>query len=135
MGAPGYLVASALRAVVAQRPVRRVCEHCACETAPDEGQATWLSVLSGEAPGQHRYRKGRGCQSCNFTGYAGRIGVYELLELDQSMMDALRRNDAEGLPGGTGARALPPLAPDGARLCPRGITSVDEVLRLAEDPG
>ena len=76
-------------------------------------------MLSGEAPGQHRYRKGRGCQSCNPTGYAGRIGVYELLELDQSMMDALRRNDAEGLPGGTGARALPPW-PDGARLCPRG---------------
>ncbi|MGL5566510.1 MAG: MSHA fimbrial ATPase MshE, partial [Plesiomonas sp.] len=96
MGAPGYLVASALRAVVAQRLVRRVCEHCVEEKAPDEGQATWLTVLSGEAPGQHNYHKGRGCQSCNFTGYSGRIGVYELLELDQPMMDALRRNDAEG---------------------------------------
>ena len=136
MGAPGYLVASALRAVVAQRLVRRVCEHCACETAPDEGQATWLSVLSGEAPGQHRYRKGRGCQSCNFTGYAGRIGVYELLELDQPMMDALRRNDAEGF-----ARAARehehyrPLALTALDYAREGITSVDEVLRLAEDLG
>ncbi len=95
-GAPGYLVASALRAVVAQRLVRRVCEHCVEEKVPDEGQATWLTVLSGEVPGQHVYHKGRGCQSCNFTGYAGRIGVYELLELDQPMMDSLRRNDAEG---------------------------------------
>ena len=136
MGAPGYLVASALRAVVAQRLVRRVCEYCACETAPDQGQATWLSVLSGEAPGQHLYRKGRGCQSCNFTGYSGRIGVYELLELDQPMMDALRRNDAEGF-----ARAARehehyrPLALTALDYAREGITSVDEVLRLAEDLG
>ncbi|NEX89547.1 type II/IV secretion system protein [Aeromonas rivipollensis] len=136
MGAPGYLVASALRAVVAQRLVRRVCEHCACETAPDQGQATWLTMLSGEAPGQHLYRKGRGCQSCNFTGYAGRIGVYELLELDQPMMDALRRNDAEGF-----ARAARehehyrPLALTALDYAREGITSVDEVLRLAEDLG
>ncbi|MFM4829039.1 MSHA fimbrial ATPase MshE [Aeromonas rivipollensis] len=136
MGAPGYLVASALRAVVAQRLVRRVCEHCACETAPDQGQATWLTMLSGEAPGQHLYRKGRGCQSCNFTGYSGRIGVYELLELDQPMMDALRRNDAEGF-----ARAARehehyrPLALTALDYAREGITSVDEVLRLAEDLG
>ena len=136
MGAPGYLVASALRAVVAQRLVRRVCEHCACETAPDEGQATWLSVLSGEAPGQHRYRKGRGCQSCNFTGYAGRIGVYELLELDQSMMDALRRNDAEGFARAARAHEhYRPLALTALDYAREGITSVDEVLRLAEDLG
>ncbi|MFM5138643.1 MSHA fimbrial ATPase MshE [Aeromonas rivipollensis] len=136
MGAPGYLVASALRAVVAQRLVRRLCEHCACETAPDQGQATWLTMLSGEAPGQHLYRKGRGCQSCNFTGYSGRIGVYELLELDQPMMDALRRNDAEGF-----ARAARehehyrPLALTALDYAREGITSVDEVLRLAEDLG
>ncbi|MEZ6930196.1 MSHA fimbrial ATPase MshE [Aeromonas sp. S16(2024)] len=136
MGAPGYLVASALRAVVAQRLVRRVCEHCACETAPDQGQATWLTMLSGEEPGQHLYRKGRGCQSCNFTGYSGRIGVYELLELDQPMMDALRRNDAEGF-----ARAARehehyrPLALTALDYAREGITSVDEVLRLAEDLG
>ena len=136
MGAPGYLVASALRAVVAQRLVRRVCEHCACETAPDEGQATWLSVLSGEAPGQHRYRKGRGCQSCNFTGYAGRIGVYELLELDQPMMDALRRNDAEGFARAARAHEhYRPLALTALDYAREGITSVDEVLRLAEDLG
>ena len=136
MGAPGYLVASALRAVVAQRLVRRVCEHCACETAPDEGQATWLSVLSGEAQGQHRYRKGRGCQSCNFTGYAGRIGVYELLELDQPMMDALRRNDAEGFARAARAHEhYRPLALTALDYAREGITSVDEVLRLAEDLG
>ena len=136
MGAPGYLVASALRAVVAQRLVRRVCEHCVEEKAPDEGQATWLTVLSGEAPGQHTYHKGRGCQSCNFTGYSGRIGVYELLELDQPMMDALRRNDAEGFAKAARQHEhYRPLALTALDYARQGITSVDEVLRLAEDLG
>ncbi|HHQ4899740.1 TPA: MSHA fimbrial ATPase MshE [Aeromonas veronii] len=136
MGAPGYLVASALRAVVAQRLVRRVCEHCVEEKAPDEGQATWLTVLSGEVPGQHTYHKGRGCQSCNFTGYSGRIGVYELLELDQLMMDALRRNDAEGFAKAARQHEhYRPLALTALDYARQGITSVDEVLRLAEDLG
>ncbi|MGI3151718.1 MSHA fimbrial ATPase MshE [Aeromonas veronii] len=136
MGAPGYLVASALRAVVAQRLVRRVCEHCVEEKASDEGQATWLTVLSGEAPGQHTYHKGRGCQSCNFTGYSGRIGVYELLELDQPMMDALRRNDAEGFAKAARQHEhYRPLALTALDYARQGITSVDEVLRLAEDLG
>ncbi|MFG0832680.1 MSHA fimbrial ATPase MshE [Aeromonas bivalvium] len=136
MGAPGYLVASALRAVVAQRLVRRVCEHCRETRAPDEGQGSWLTALSGEASGQYSYHKGRGCQSCNFTGYRGRVGVYELLELDQGMMDALRRNDAEGF--ARAARQHPhyrPLALTALDYARRGITSVDEVLRLAEDLG
>ncbi|MGC5425875.1 MSHA fimbrial ATPase MshE [Aeromonas veronii bv. sobria] len=136
MGAPGYLVASALRAVVAQRLVRRVCEHCVEEKAPDEGQVTWLTVLSGEVPGQHTYHKGRGCQSCNFTGYSGRIGVYELLELDQPMMDALRRNDAEGFAKAARQHEhYRPLALTALDYARQGITSVDEVLRLAEDLG
>ncbi|MFM5172603.1 MSHA fimbrial ATPase MshE [Aeromonas veronii] len=136
MGAPGYLVASALRAVVAQRLVRRVCEHCVEEKAPDEGQATWLTVLSGEALGQYTYHKGRGCQSCNFTGYSGRIGVYELLELDQPMMDALRRNDAEGFAKAARQHEhYRPLALTALDYARQGITSVDEVLRLAEDLG
>lgn len=136
MGAPGYLVASALRAVIAQRLVRRVCEHCVEEKAPDEGQATWLTVLSGEVPGQHTYHKGRGCQSCNFTGYSGRIGVYELLELDQPMMDALRRNDAEGFAKAARQHEhYRPLALTALDYARQGITSVDEVLRLAEDLG
>ncbi|MFM5403775.1 MSHA fimbrial ATPase MshE [Aeromonas veronii] len=136
MGAPGYLVASALRAVVAQRLVRRICEHCVEEKVPDEGQTTWLTVLSGETPGQHTYHKGRGCQSCNFTGYSGRIGVYELLELDQPMMDALRRNDAEGFAKAARQHEhYRPLALTALDYAREGITSVDEVLRLAEDLG
>lgn len=80
-----------------------------------------------------KFQHGRGCQSCNFTGYAGRIGVFELLELDLPMMDALRRNDPEAF-----ARAARehveyrPLVDMAFEYATQGITTVDEVLRLAE---
>ena len=133
MGAPGYLVASALRAIIAQRLVRRICRYCHEEHEVEAGEMIWLSNLFGEGVHAHRFHRGRGCQSCNFTGYAGRIGVFELLELDQPMMDALRRNDPEGF-----ARAARehveyrPLVAMAFEYATQGVTTIDEVLRLAE---
>ncbi|MER0433016.1 ATPase, T2SS/T4P/T4SS family [Aeromonas caviae] len=133
MGAQGYLVASALRAIIAQRLVRRICRYCHEEHEVDAGDRIWLVNLFGEGVHQMKFQHGRGCQSCNFTGYAGRIGVFELLELDLPMMDALRRNDPEAF-----ARAARehveyrPLVDMAFEYATQGITTVDEVLRLAE---
>ncbi|MDO2947632.1 GspE/PulE family protein [Aeromonas simiae] len=136
MGAPGYLVASAVRAVVAQRLIRRLCPHCRQDTKPDEMQSSWLCSQVKELPGEYLYYKGRGCQGCNFTGYRGRVGVYELLELDQPMMDALRRDDAEGFAHAARHSDLyRPLAMVALDYARQGLTSLDEVLRLAEDQG
>ena len=133
MGAPGYLVASALRAIVAQRLVRRICRDCHEPHPLDSSEEVWLNNLFGEAVKTHTFSHGRGCQSCNFTGYAGRIGVFELLELDESMMDALRRGDPEGFARAAREhveyRSLVEMALEYAG---KGITTVDEVLRLAE---
>ncbi|MGL4753526.1 MAG: GspE/PulE family protein, partial [Aeromonadaceae bacterium] len=133
MGAPGYLVASALRAIIAQRLVRRICRHCHEVHSVDASDMTWLVALFGESARQRTYHKGRGCQSCNFTGYTGRIGVFELLELDQPMMDALRGGDPEQF--ARAARNHPeykPLVTMAYEYATQGITTVDEVLRLAE---
>ena len=133
MGAQGYLVASALRAIVAQRLVRRICRYCHEVHEVDAGDRIWLVNLFGEGVHQQQFQRGRGCQSCNFTGYAGRIGVFELLELDLPMMDALRRGDPEAF-----ARAARehveyrPLVDMAFEYATQGITTVDEVLRLAE---
>ena len=133
MGAQGYLVASALRAIIAQRLVRRICRYCHEEHEVDAGDRIWLVNLFGEGVHQMKFQHGRGCQSCNFTGYAGRIGVFELLELDLPMMDALRRSDPEAF-----ARAARehveyrPLVDMAFEYATQGITTVDEVLRLAE---
>ncbi|EKO3914451.1 type II/IV secretion system protein, partial [Vibrio metschnikovii] len=88
MGAPGYLVASAVRAVVAQRLIRKVCPDCKTEETLDDARQQWLNV---RFPNQvsATFMRGRGCQNCNLTGYRGRIGVFEMLELEAHMMDAL----------------------------------------------
>lgn len=133
MGAPGYLVASALRAIVAQRLVRRVCRHCHTVHEVDAADMTWLVSLFGDVASQQTFYRGRGCQSCNFTGYTGRIGVFELLELDQSMMDALRGGDPEQFARAARNHAeYKPLVTMAYEYATQGMTTVDEVLRLAE---
>jgi MSHA biogenesis protein MshE len=133
MKAPGYLVASGLRAIVAQRLVRRVCHKCSQPYQPDDGEHSWLEHLSGVNTRVMQFKKGSGCHNCNFTGYQGRIGVYELLELDLPMMDALRSNDAESFArAARESKNYRPLVNVALDYAGQGITSLDEVLRLAE---
>ncbi|EKO3566345.1 type II/IV secretion system protein [Vibrio metschnikovii] len=132
MGAPGYLVASAVRAVVAQRLIRKVCPDCKTEETLDDARQQWLNV---RFPNQvsATFRRGRGCQSCNLTGYRGRIGVFEMLELEAHMMDALRSNDAVGFAEEARASAgYKPLLASAMDLALQGIVSLDEVMALGE---
>ncbi|MBC3621031.1 GspE/PulE family protein [Vibrio metschnikovii] len=132
MGAPGYLVASAVRAVVAQRLIRKVCPDCKTEETLDAARQQWLNV---RFPNQvsATFMRGRGCQSCNLTGYRGRIGVFEMLELEAHMMDALRTNDAVGFAEAARASAgYKPLLASAMDLALQGIVSLDEVMALGE---
>ncbi|NOH68503.1 GspE/PulE family protein [Vibrio rotiferianus] len=132
MGAPGYLVASAVRAVVAQRLVRRVCPDCKTEDVVDESRQQWLS---GRFPNQSNavFHKGKGCQNCNLTGYRGRIGVFEMLELEHEMMDKLRANDAVGFAqAARQSTSYKPLLASAMELALQGIVSLDEVMALGE---
>ncbi|XAG16003.1 GspE/PulE family protein [Vibrio metschnikovii] len=132
MGAPGYLVASAVRAVVAQRLIRKVCPDCKTEETLDDARQQWLNV---RFPNQvsATFVRGRGCQSCNLTGYRGRIGVFEMLELEAHMMDALRSNDAVGFAEAARASAgYKPLLASAMDLALQGIVSLDEVMALGE---
>ena len=132
MGAPSYLVAAALRGVIAQRLVRRVCERCAQDDTPDEAQRAILEHLEKGSCDQP-FKKGVGCQNCNHTGYRGRIGVFELLEMNSAMMEALRQEDtqrfAEAAKNAKGYRSMANVALDFAK---QGVTSIDEVLFIAE---
>ena len=132
MQAPGYLVASAVRAVLAQRLVRRVCRDCAQDAVLEDEQKVWLQArhLGHDLP---VFKLGQGCQSCNFTGYKGRIGVFELLEMDQPMMDALRNNNAVLFSQiARESKGYKPLVQSAMELALDGITSLDEVMMLAE---
>ncbi|HIF9113655.1 TPA: GspE/PulE family protein [Photobacterium damselae] len=132
MEAPGYLVASAVRAVLAQRLVRRICPECKEPVALAPQQQVWLESCYPQLS-QHTFHYGRGCQSCNFSGYRGRIGVFELLEIDMPMMDALRDNNAV-LFGqlARNSQSYKPLIESAMELAMAGTTSIDEVLILGE---
>nr|WP_214649815.1 GspE/PulE family protein [Vibrio anguillarum] len=132
MGAPGYLVASAVRAVVAQRLVRKVCPDCKAVDEVDEARKQWLTV---RFPNQVEaaFTRGRGCQNCNLTGYRGRIGVFEMLELEHEMMDALRANDAVSFAqAARQSKQYKPLLASAMELALQGVVSLDEVMSLSE---
>ncbi|WP_341502859.1 ATPase, T2SS/T4P/T4SS family [Gallaecimonas sp. GXIMD4217] len=133
MGAAGYMVASALRAVLAQRLVRRLCQQCREEVSADPQDLVLLERLWGRPLAGQRFYRGRGCQSCNHTGYRGRIGIFELLELDAPMVEALRREDPEAFAAAAQAAAgYVPLAKAAMEYTLDGTTSVSEVLRLVD---
>ena len=134
MGVPGYLLASSLLAIVAQRLVRRVCQHCAEPYQPDDLQRAWLEAMGQENEQVDGLRHGRGCNHCGNSGYRGRIGVYELLELDRELVSALRREDLEGF--GQAARSsskFVPLAQVVLGYALQGLTSIDEAIRITGD--
>jgi MSHA biogenesis protein MshE len=135
MGVDHYLVASSLRAVMAQRLVKRLCDHCQEAHELEEQERSWLLSMDEASVGIN-YKQGRGCHHCNNTGYSGRIGIYELLEMDEAMISAMRENSAEGF--AQAAKAHPrfrPLALCALDYARQGITSLDEVFRVSASLG
>jgi len=93
MGVPRFMVATSLQVVLAQRLVRLVCESCAenYELKPFEHE--WLRLELNDAVDQFQYKHGRGCTNCNGTGYQGRMGIYEMLEMNFEMVEAANHHD------------------------------------------
>jgi general secretion pathway protein E len=124
-----YLVASTVDAVLAQRLVRVICANCKTETRPDKAASRRLDV---EALGLTRVWKGAGCDACRGTGYRGRTGVYELLVMDNELrLEVQRRRGSEELRAMAVAKGMRTLLDDGVRAAREGITTIDEVLRVA----
>jgi MSHA biogenesis protein MshE len=117
MGAPGYMVATSIHAVIAQRLVRLVCESCSTEHQPDAYEGRWLEATMGPEWQAKKYRRGRGCSHCNGSGYAGRSGVYEMLEMTPELVRAANRSD-------------PNLFIETARRVMKGQTLTDHALAL-----
>jgi MSHA biogenesis protein MshE len=135
MGVDHYLVASSLRAVMAQRLIKRLCEHCQENHELEEQERAWLMSMTEDSL-LTSYKKGRGCHHCNNTGYSGRMGIYELLEMDDGMITAMRRNSADEF--ASAAKAHPrfrPLALCALDYARQGITSLDEVFRISASLG
>ena len=132
MGADGYLAASALRLVIAQRLVRRICDHCKVVHEPDLAERSFIAGLATTEVRAAFYR-GNGCPQCNNTGYFGRIGIYELLSINEAMADALRRADVVDFT--RAAMESPdywPLSASALEYAAQGVTTLSEVMRVTE---
>ncbi len=129
MGAEGYLIAASLRAVIAQRLVRRICDSCKTQYNLDLQERSWLSTLGLEP--EQRFYHGSGCPHCNNTGYSGRMGVYEYMEPSDAMLAALRNADSAGFAESASAnQAFHSLQESAMEYAVQGRTSLPEVMRV-----
>lgn len=95
MGVAPYMIATALHGIVAQRLVRQVCPDCSQPTEPDDHQLAWLTAQVGSRASKMKFMTGSGCTYCNLSGYRGRAAIYELIELDRSLGDCIRKGDTQ----------------------------------------
>jgi len=132
MGAPAYMVATSLRAVVAQRLLRLICESCTEPHAVTPQEAAWLKAVGGADGPAFVARHGAGCAHCNQTGYRDRTGIYEMFVMDAELVEATVHSDpslflataAERMRGNT-------LADHALALVRTGRTSVAEAMRVS----
>jgi MSHA biogenesis protein MshE len=129
MGAPRYLIATSLRLVLAQRLVRAVCAQCARAYTPTAQEAAFLQVFAGGASGALAH--GAGCPQCNGTGYLGRMGVYELLDMSRDVVAAFNSADIQSYMDAAHREIGElSLARHVCELVQTGRTTVSEAMRL-----
>jgi len=130
IGVEPYLISAAVNAVLAQRLIRKICQHCKEEFEPSPDMKEFL-MLQGFTSG--KTWRGKGCDRCRKTGYAGRLGIYELMVMDDSLRDVITRNpDVTQLRKLCRERGLVTLRQDGFDKAMKGLTTVDEILRVTE---
>lgn len=133
IGVDGYLVATALKAIVAQRLVRRICTSCIQPYTPDANEQQLLATIGkGRDFSGVPFKQGAGCPHCHNTGYRGRIGIFEMLELNQPMAEALRVNDINGFT--RAAYAVPnfvTLSEAALGYAIEGTTTLEEVMTIS----
>ena len=131
MGAPAYLLATSLSGIVAQRLVRKLCTNCAAPATLDANERAWLRQALAEGMELGDARQAKGCNHCNNTGYHGRQGIYELLEIDSELAGLLNRGDVNAFRLTAQQRLIGQTLRDQAlRLVREGVTSVAEAMRV-----
>jgi general secretion pathway protein E len=131
MGVEGYLVASVLEGVLAQRLVRRICPAC---RVPDTPSKADLDALGIEAPAGTVLFRGKGCEDCRGTGYRGRSGIYELFGIDEDSRSLiLRHASTRDIRQHAIQRGMVTLRMDGFKRACEGVTTVEEILRVTQE--
>ncbi|NLI11369.1 MAG: Flp pilus assembly complex ATPase component TadA [Peptococcaceae bacterium] len=127
MGVAPFMVASSLLGVVAQRLVRRICENCKQECLPEESEIAFAGLPAGTV-----LYSGAGCEKCNFTGYRGRIAIYEVMTMTPSLKSiVLNSATTEELREAAVSGGMITLKEDGIKKALSGLTTIKEIIRVA----
>ncbi|KPK47652.1 MAG: hypothetical protein AMK72_08180 [Planctomycetes bacterium SM23_25] len=131
IGIEPYLISASVNAVLAQRLVRRICEKCKEVYEPSDEVRAALHKANMDVDTLYR---GAGCEHCRNTGYSGRCGIYEMIELDDGFRDLVAtRPSVTQLRRYAVERGMVSLREDGLRKLRRGVTTIEEVLRATDD--
>jgi general secretion pathway protein E len=132
LGVEPFLIASSLIAIVAQRLVRVLCDTCKAPYIPDATTLETLGLSSEEVAGRTFYRA-VGCDNCFHAGYRGRIGIFEILELNSKLKSLMiKTHDANRIKREALANQMTTLRDDGLQKVLNGITTIEEVVRVTE---
>lgn len=138
MGVEPFLLTSALNAVVGQRVVRKICPHCRIDfnVPPEvmENMKVVLGKLLPASPVQLKFYKGKGCSSCGNTGYLGRIGIFEVMVISDQIAKLILEHASSGSLEQTAvSQGMITMKQDGYMKVLEGVTTMEEVLRVAQD--
>ena len=129
MGVPTFLITATVEAILAQRLVRRICPECREETDPSEEMLLELRIDPKKVKGKKVFR-GAGCSTCNNTGYKGRIGLFELMIMDDELREMINEDaNSDELRTRAQAKGMKLLRDIGIKYMFDGITTIDEVVR------
>ncbi|MFH1724287.1 MAG: ATPase, T2SS/T4P/T4SS family [Elusimicrobiota bacterium] len=129
MGVPVYMVASTMKAILAQRLGRRVCKECAEDTDPKPEDILLFKENNVELPDGHKFKKGKGCDVCKGTGFKGRVGFHELLVMsDKIRKTCLKSMSSAGIAAVAQEEGMRTIMMDGLEKVKLGWTTVREVL-------
>jgi type IV pilus assembly protein PilB len=130
IGIESYLIAASTNAILAQRLVRKICPHC---KGPYEPEAEHIGFIEMYGFNSENMFCGSGCEHCRHTGFSGRIGLYELLVIDDTYRDIIIKNPTvTELRRICRERGMVSLRDDGFRKVQAGLTTIDEVMRVTE---
>lgn len=136
LGAETFLLASTITAVMGQRIARKICDHCKSAYTPAPQLVDEMkSILGAIFPqGEVKLYRGTGCQECGDSGYIGRIGIFEVLTVTEKVAHlVLQRGDAESIEKQAVAEGMITMKQDGYLKALAGVTTIEEVLRVAQE--
>jgi type IV pilus assembly protein PilB len=130
MGLETFLLTATLEGILAQRLVRKICEDCRTEFEPSDEILMELSLRRSDVPAGKKFYYGRGCDRCSNTGHKGRVGIFELVHINDDLRDMISSGGStDQLREACKKHGMQPLREAGMQAIYNGYTTIEEIVR------